>query len=229
MLLSKRIIFIFSKCQAKKRLCRFLHRRKFKSFLDSEKYWKQRYQFGGHSGSGSYGRLAAFKAAVLNNFVCENNVNSIIEYGCGDGNQLKLASYPKYIGFDVSIDAISACRRLFHQDSTKSFYLMNQYNGERADLTLSLDVIYHLVEDHVFERYMERLFDTADRFVIIYSSNFDDTENKVPHVKHRACAKWIADNLDHWALVKYVPNQYPYKGNNHEGSFADFFIYQKIT
>jgi len=33
---------------------------------------------------------------------------------------------------------------------------MSQYRGERADLALSLDVIYHLVEDRVFETTCER-------------------------------------------------------------------------
>ena len=43
----------------------------------------------------------------------------------------------------------------------------------RADLTLSLDVIYHLVEDDVFVSAMRALFDKAARFVVIYASNQD--------------------------------------------------------
>lgn len=45
-----------------------------------------------------------------------------------------------------------------------------------ADLSLSLDVIYHLVEDEVFETYINTLFKSARRYVIIYSSNSDDNE-----------------------------------------------------
>jgi hypothetical protein len=41
----------------------------------------------------------------------------------------------------------------------------------RFDLELSLDVIYHLVEDEVFDAYMRSLFAHAGRFVVIYSSN----------------------------------------------------------
>lgn len=40
--------------------------------------------------------------------------------------------------------------------STKQFKVVVDYNGERADLALSLDV-YHLVEDAVFEEYMTLL------------------------------------------------------------------------
>jgi hypothetical protein len=110
-------------------------------FPGSERYWIERYATGGDSGVGSHNKLAQFKAEVLNDFVWQNNVKSVIEYGCGDGNQLKLAEYPFYIGFDVSSVALARCDHLFHSDRTKSFRLTREYAGERAELTLSLDVI----------------------------------------------------------------------------------------
>ena len=42
---------------------------KAKTFPGSEEYWKKRYNSGGHSGDGSYNKLAEFKAKILNNFV----------------------------------------------------------------------------------------------------------------------------------------------------------------
>ena len=117
-----------------------------RTFQGSEVYWKSRYAAGGHSGAGSYGQLAEFKAEILNKFVSANRIKSIIEYGCGDGNQLSLARYPRYTGFDVSPDALAKCCKLFATDKTKSFRLMEEYQGETAQLTLSLDVIYHLIE-----------------------------------------------------------------------------------
>ena len=140
-------------------------------FPGSASYWNKRYLSGGNSGVGSYGKFAEFKAGVLNDFVRENSVKSVIEYGCGDGNQLKRADYPQYIGFDVSPAAIAKCRSLFADDCTKQFRLVSEYAGDTAELTLSLDVIYHLVEDDVFDSYMRRLFGSATRFVIIYLSN----------------------------------------------------------
>lgn len=59
---------------------------KLKRFQGSEEYWIRRYNKGRKSGAGSYGHLAAFKAGILNRFVRENEVKSVIEYGCGDGN-----------------------------------------------------------------------------------------------------------------------------------------------
>src|SRR5690554_228897 len=70
--------------------------------FNSKNYWERRYKGGGTSGAGSYDHLAKFKAEFLNDFVTENDVKEVVEFGFGDGNQLLLANYPKYIGFDVS-------------------------------------------------------------------------------------------------------------------------------
>jgi hypothetical protein len=59
-----------------------------RAFPGSGSFWENRYRTGGTSGSGSYGRLAEFKAEILNEFVRERGVSSIIEFGCGDGAQL---------------------------------------------------------------------------------------------------------------------------------------------
>jgi SAM-dependent methyltransferase len=197
-------------------------------FHGSESYWKKRYEAGGNSGAGSYNQLAEFKAEILNAFVSENEIRSVIEYGCGDGNQLNLAQYPKYIGFDVSSEVLSICLKRFADDGTKSFMLMETYGGETAELTLSLDVIYHLVEDSVFVDYMKRLLDSSQRFVIIYSSNVDENpDGTASHVRHRHFSKWIEDNKAEWKLLKHIPNKHPGNGDTGSGSFADFYIYSK--
>ncbi len=196
-------------------------------FEGSESYWENRYKSGRNSGAGSYNQLAEFKADILNTFVFENEIASVIEYGCGDGNQLSLAQYPKYIGFDVSPTAISMCRKRFSNDETKTFKLNEEYDGESAELTISLDVIYHLVEDVIFIDYMNRLFDSSERFVIIYSSDTDKNPKGMvaPHLRHRKFSKWIIDNKTGWKLVKHIPNKYPVNDHNQIGSCADFYIY----
>lgn len=39
---------------------------------------------------------------------------------------------------------------------------------------MSLDVIYHLIEDEIYNKYMNNLFMAAEKYVFIYSSNFTD-------------------------------------------------------
>ena len=57
-------------------------------FSNSVEWWERRYSSGGTSGEGSYGRLAEFKAEIVNKFVKENGIDSVVEFGCGDGKQL---------------------------------------------------------------------------------------------------------------------------------------------
>jgi SAM-dependent methyltransferase len=199
-----------------------------RTFPGSAAYWEERYRTGGTSGAGSYAFLAEFKAEVLNAFVAEHRVRSVIEFGCGDGNQLRLAKYPSYLGFDVSRSAVARCRQLFAGDSSKSFRPVAEYAGERAELALSLDVIFHLVEDAVFEEYMRRLFAAAERYAIVYSSNTSSNlgvENE--HVKHREFTRWVAQQAAEFRMVRHVPNRYPYAGDHHAGSFADFFVFER--
>jgi SAM-dependent methyltransferase len=198
-------------------------------FPGSAEYWEKRYSTGGDSGVGSYGFFAEFKADVLNDFVSTHGVQTVIEFGCGDGNQLTLAKYPSYVGFDVSSTVLSQCREKFKSDPSKSFRLVNEYSNDTADLTMSLDVIYHLVEDGVFAQYMQTLFRASNRYVIIYASDTDDnSDNAGTHVRHRKFTQWVQQNLTDWKLSEHIKNRYPYKGDYRKGSFADFFVFEKI-
>jgi hypothetical protein len=194
--------------------------------FDSGQYWRERYRAGGNSGAGSYGRLADFKAEFVNAFVREHDIASIIEFGCGDGAQLLLADYPTYLGFDVADESIELCRSKFAQDTTKAFRNAATWDYETADLTLSLDVIYHLIEDDVFHDYMRRLFASAGRYVIVYSSNHEG-DHPAAHVKHRRFTDWIDIYHADFKLVRRLPNRYPLVADDQTESFADFFIFEK--
>lgn len=198
--------------------------------FDSTAYWRERYRQGRDSRPGSYGVLAQYKAAFLNQWVVAHNIGSVIEFGCGDGNQLSLAAYPQYMGFDVSPHALARCRARFAHDATKTFRPVEAYAGETAELALSLDVVYHLVEDAVFGDYMRRLFASARRFVVIYSTNFDSPPDApITHVRHRRFTDWVAANSPDWQLIQHSPNPHPYHGDLATGSSADFFVFAKAS
>ncbi len=207
-----------------KRLKRVLGRKKFTNTID---YWENRYASGGNSGAGSYNDLAIYKASILNDFVEKNGIVDVMEFGCGDGNQLKLANYPKYIGFDVSRTAVDICRKKFKDDESKKFFLMDFYSTQTSQLTLSLDVIFHLVEDNIFQSYMEKLFSASRQYVVIYSSNVEKYDsNQITHVRQRKFSTWIEKNCSNWMLMQHIPNQRPYDGTGNT-TFAEFFIYKK--
>lgn len=197
------------------------------SFLGSQEYWEANYAHGGTSGGGSYGTLACAKAEFLNTFVQGHDVMSVTEFGCGDGHQLSLANYGRYVGLDVSRAAIAMCKHSFRVDQSKSFFL---YDGEcfvdnarlfAADLAISLDVVYHLVEDSIFELYMRNLFAAGLKYVIIYSTN-KTISHTAPHVRHRHFTPWVDINCPEWKLLRVIVG--PDSGPAH----ADFFVYRKF-
>ncbi|QJT07620.1 glycosyltransferase [Oceanidesulfovibrio marinus] len=197
-------------------------------------YWESRYACGGTSGAGSYGRLARFKAQTLNTFVRQHGVRRVVEIGCGDGAQLSLAGYPSYTGLDISETAIKLCRQRHGADLTKRFFRYEPDNFRadtkwfRGDLVLSLDVIFHIVEDSLFERYMEHLFNVAERYVVIYSSN-TSKDSGVEHVKHRKFTQWIAANRKDFELESYIPNEFPFdEAKPNDTSFSDFYIFKRV-
>lgn len=204
--------------------------------FNSNEYWEIRYRIGGKAGSigpsgaGSYNNLAVFKSEVLNEFVAENNILEVLEFGCGDGNQLSYAKYPYYVGVDVSMTIVNRCREIFAGDTTKQFYELQEFLKKpikQFELCLSLDVIYHLIEDRVFEEYMKNLFEYSNKYVAIYASNKNELWSS--HVKHRKFSDWIENYYgESVRLVKIIPNKYPYDPKNPDyTSFADFYIYEK--
>lgn len=202
---------------------------KFNSInFKSSDYWEKRYKKSGNSGAGSYGRLADFKAEIINEFIERKGVKTVIEFGCGDGNQLNLLKVPSYCGIDVSEGIISYCKKKFKDDKTKKFITVNEYSRQTAELSLSLDVIYHLVEDEIFTDYLKNLFNSSTRYVIIYSSNTEKGLLNSAHVRHRRFTSFIDSNLKSWKQIGYILNKFPFDPSDSENtSPADFYFFEK--
>jgi len=206
-------------------LLKVVRKRRFGS---SAGYWERRYQQGETSGVGSYGRYAEYKAGVLNRFVAAHRIRRVAEFGCGDGNQLRDFRFPEYLGLDVSRAALDRCRRLYDGDATRRFLVIGDPDTVPAirqfapELTLSLDVVYHLVEDAVFAEHIARLFDLSSCYVIIYSTNFDRRYDFC-HQVDRRFSDYIAENVRGWRLLEVLAN--PHKGVDTQ---SEFHIYEKI-
>ncbi|MBY0537539.1 MAG: class I SAM-dependent methyltransferase [Chitinophagaceae bacterium] len=197
--------------------------------FNSKNYWESRYAAGGNSGDGSYGRLAVFKSEFINNLLNKKGIISSIEFGCGDGHQLSSIHYKKYIGLDVSETIIDKCKEKFSGDQTKSFFayrtgdLKQEFKGN--DLALSLDVLYHVVEESVFTQYIIDLFSASEKYVLVYSTNFYKEETI--HVLHRKFTDYVEKYCPEWKLVEETKNPYP--GNGEQESMADFFLFEKTN
>ncbi len=200
--------------------------------VSSGSFWENHYQKNGNSGTGSYGRLAEFKAEIVNRFLEKEQIQTVIEIGCGDGNQISLIHYQSYTGVDVSDFIIEKNRIRYQEDKTKQFFCAEtdreKYSTFRYEMAISMDVIFHLLEDSVFYRYMDDLFAFAERFVIIYSSNHEEY-TRWPEYRHRNFMSYIQEKISGWELQQFIPNRYPYKiGMEETTSASDFYIFKKV-
>jgi len=171
---------------------------------------------------------------VLNSYVRNHNIQTVIDLGCGDGNQLTLAKYPTYHGLDVSPTVLEQCRTRFANDATKRFSLYDPETfdpsapANSAELALSLDVIYHLLEDDTYDAYMRHLFAAAKKYVIIYSNDTDHTPPHLSsHIRFREFSDWVMEHAPNWKLIDHIENPYPLQDSPGDESFCDFFIYER--
>jgi len=199
-----------------------------KNFETSEKYWKDRYKNGGNSGTGSQGDIGKYKFKIISDFIHKNNIKSIIDFGCGDCAILKNSKYQHYMGFDISEDALKICREKYLTNNKYSFNLLNKYSGEIVDLSLSIDVIYHLVENDVYFSYLSMLFESSDKYVIIYSTNSEGKHYN--HIKHRRFTEYISNTFVNFKLINIIYNKYSkVLSKERHRSSASFYIYEKQT
>ena len=202
-----------------KKIIRELFRKKItKSFINSEKYWDDRYSYGGNSGSGSYGNDAQQKANFLNNILLKYNLDTVIDIGCGDGNNLKFFKPKNYIGIDVSETIIKKNISKFkYIDNYEFFVLKNNFSNilnyidhlirNHALLVVSFDVIFHLIEDDKYNDHINFINNINANYCLICSSDINiEYDDSTLHVRHR---KYSTDlmNLGWNTIIQYeLPN-----------------------
>jgi hypothetical protein len=149
----------------------------------------------------------------------------------GDGNQLSLLDTSKimYYGVDISPTAITKCKELFHTNKTKRFFVTKDFPKTiLADLVMSCDVLYHLIENSVYYTYLHELFNRSTQFVIIYAR--DEDLNHAAHVRFRKFTDYIKQTFPSFQLIQHIPNKFPQLEigqNNNATSPSDFYVYKK--
>lgn len=131
--------------------------------------WEAHYAAGGTSGPGSEGRHAQWKADVVNDVIRAHAVRTVLEFGCGDGQQLARYDVPTYTGLDVAPTAVQMCRDLFRGDPSKTFqhYQPGRLHLPPCDMTMAVETLMHVLDDAAFAATVADLFAHAARFVLI--------------------------------------------------------------
>ncbi len=199
------------------------------AFQSSHQYWNARYAGGGDSGEGSYGALARYKSSFINRYIATHRIGSVIEFGCGDGNQASHLVVERFTGVDISLHCVESCRKKLARPGWR-FLLLDDYiarpEPSEYDCALSLDVIYHLIEDQVYNDYLDRLFDASRAHVLIYSSNFSSYDARMPHIRHRMVVDDVAARFPGWELAGNETNPFAKDIDSPDyGSFAHFFTF----
>ena len=115
------------------------------------------------------------------------NIQTVVEFGCGDGHQLSLIDYPAYEGLDVSAKAIVICQSKFKTDASKTFKLYNPQEFQvitQADLVVCFDVLFHIIDENDFIKTLDDIFNTAKKYVV-FSTNLKPISSK--HGAHICC------------------------------------------
>ncbi len=206
-------------------------------FDTSAEFWEKNYQNGSTSGTGSYGRVAAFKGETINRLVEEFKIECLLDFGCGDGNQNSYFNVPRYVGLDVSKTIVSRNRQKYSDRKHRLFFhirpdfLGTDLVGFQPDMAVSLDVVFHLIEDENYHIYMRNLFGAGNRMVVIYTHDMPDGEArrvaKAPHVVFRNVEMWARQHAPDFCLLDKFANPYLGATDGQPTSPCTFFVFGK--
>jgi hypothetical protein len=99
-------------------------------------------------------------------------------------------------------------------------YFHNPQQIVSADCAMSLDVVFHLIEDDVFAGYIRNLFCCGRRFVIIYGLDQDDVQRGHVSVRYRKYSDYIAENIPGFRVADHAPRT---------DKFGDFYLYERVS
>lgn len=188
--------------------------------MKSIEIWKKRPNF---SGDGSRGKLATFKADFVNNFIEENNIESIIDFGCGDLQNAKLLKVKEYLGIDI-VHHAHPPDILAKQFNTIVSRFDEFSADKKADLCLCMDVLYHILEDEqeYLEKTLNKIIECSKKYFIIYAQDSYQDDSVLQYRGHLHNSPWRqileTKNVE---LIREQEKCEP-------GTSARFFIYQKV-
>lgn len=133
------------------------------------------------SGYGSTIKAARPYIDFLISFIKYNNINSILDLGCGDFNLMShiLKNYPKikYIGIDIVANIIKENQIKYQNDNIE--FLCNDiseykiYNTTNFDLIIIKDTLQHL-DNTTILKILTNILSINNNIVILFINDYDN-------------------------------------------------------
>ena len=148
------------------------------------------------SGPGSFPENVVNYLLFLKDFIVNNNIKSVIDFGCGDFQLYKNFSWDNinYIGFDVSETAVNLAKK-YEKENIK-FEHIKGIELPRADLLLVKDVFGHWLPNNSTTSFSNELGDQSSIITDFLNVNNDSFKFII-----------IVDSVD-GKVKKYFPKDF---------------------
>lgn len=159
----------------------------YKIMFDLQSYWDNRYKTGGNSGAGSYGQEAQIKADYINEVIRKYSIQTIQEYGVGDGHNMSMYyGYKQFNGYDIAPHSIELCKTNLLVNHAKCRFTSDITKVDKnADLALNLDVLLHQVEDKDYYDLLNLIFKANHMYILLYTPDREESPKSAAHVRYR--------------------------------------------
>ena len=135
------------------------------SFKLQKNYWDQRYASGGSSGGGSIGPLRDWKWGILEFYLDE--INHVIDYGCGDLSFWEGRTCSDYLGIDVSDEILRRNRSMRPEWEFLSTDALFACPNLRKPVVLCFDVLFHIIPEDDFLRVLTNISNLSSEWIFV--------------------------------------------------------------
>ncbi|TNJ45777.1 methyltransferase domain-containing protein [Tamlana fucoidanivorans] len=176
-----------------------------KKHLNNSLFWDYRYRTCPSLGSGvgSRGTVLELKKTLVKRLTYGREEDSIIDVGCGDLELMKNMPFKKYLGLDVSIEALVLAKKK-RSDWEFKTYSINHEQVSEADITMCFDVLIHQSNSNSFKNIVRGLVEKANSRIVIGAYNDKPSLNSTITHFHNSIFDEVAayGKFDELAIVK---------------------------
>jgi trans-aconitate methyltransferase len=148
--------------------------------------------WGQGSGGGSLKRNTVIYNKLYQDFLEENEIKTIIDYGCGDWQSTQFLNFDDvtYLGIDCVDSVISNNINNYSKDNIKFEVVKDNFYSYKADLLVVKDVLQHWTNDEVID-FLDKVLDNYEYILITNSSSQTHDNQDTPYRSRPLSSKYL--------------------------------------